>query len=107
MCLRSALTQPVCYPWPRLTLCKDSLTSFTCVALVRLFVGAPPRTTSKAYLGGRGRSKNGAMATSPIIQSRFTTHLKRIQVDDVSFAGVHRTNLAATKTRYSISKTDF
>src|SRR6266550_4376545 len=84
MCLHSALTPLVCYPCPRLTSCRGSLTTFTCGASVRSFAGAPPRMMSKASLGVRNRLKSGATASSLIIRSRFTTHSKRIQVGDAS-----------------------
>src|SRR5262249_1001189 len=107
MCLRSVLIPLVCYPWPRLTSCRGSLTTFTCGASVRSSVGVPARMMSTASLGGQSRLKSGATASSLIIRSRFTTRSKRIQAGDASYAHAHRTNPANTKTVTHFLKLDF
>src|SRR5262245_64684293 len=89
MCLRFALLPQACYQRLLLTSYKDSLTIFTCDALVRSSVGALRRMTSKTCLGVRDRLKSGETASSLIIRSKFTTHSKRCRVGDVNQAYHH------------------
>jgi hypothetical protein len=78
------LTPLVWYLPRRRTSSRGRLTTFTCGGLVLLSADAPPRMISKVFLGVRGRLKSGAMGSSLIIRSRFTTHSRRIQVGDAS-----------------------